>query len=216
MDRKSHDSILNGHRKPVVAAILAGGSGSRIGGHKARVHLGGRPLIDYAWESLRHAGLDPFVVAKAEHAFAPEGIRVVVEPDEPRHPLLGIETALRAASGRPVLVVPCDLPFLPASLLGRLATAPGNTVIAGTTDGPQPLVGRYGAQSLGTITSALAARQSVRSVLELLRPKLLDVTGSAEFGDPEIIFHNVNTPEDLARAEEILRRSGCDPTGTLQ
>ena len=47
-----------------TAVVLAGGLGSRIGGDKALVQLGGRPLITYPLAAAEAAGLDAVVVAK--------------------------------------------------------------------------------------------------------------------------------------------------------
>jgi len=39
----------------VIGAVLAGGAGRRLGGSKATVQLGGRPLLAYALGALRGA-----------------------------------------------------------------------------------------------------------------------------------------------------------------
>ncbi|MBK5220825.1 MAG: NTP transferase domain-containing protein, partial [Thermoleophilia bacterium] len=46
----------------VLGAVLAGGSGSRIGGAKATVELAGRPLIAYPLAALEAAGVEAVVV----------------------------------------------------------------------------------------------------------------------------------------------------------
>lgn len=204
MRPEQNTTILTDHSITVAAAVLAGGAGTRIGGFKAESTLGGRPMVEYPIESLRHAGLDPFVVAKDGNRLDLTGTRLVVEPDQPLHPLLGIATAIREAAGRPVLVVACDLPFLPAGLLYRLAVEPGGTVAASDRGELQPLVARYGPDSLGTIESALAAGDPVKTALDRLRPVAVEVSGTQGFGDPSIILHNVNSMRDLEQAEELL------------
>ena len=53
---------------------------------------------------------------------------VVYEPELPRHPLLGVLTALNFAAGQPavdaVLAIACDMPFVNGPLLAWLATFP--------------------------------------------------------------------------------------------
>jgi molybdenum cofactor guanylyltransferase len=77
----------------LIAAVLAGGRGRRMGGSKPLAQFGGAPLIERPLAAAREAGLDPVVIAKAGTTL-PEGVRVWQEPDEPYHPLLGIVTAL--------------------------------------------------------------------------------------------------------------------------
>ena len=47
------------------------------------------------------------------------GVTVWIEPEHPRHPLVGIVQALALADGRPVLVCGADLPFVSAELVRR-------------------------------------------------------------------------------------------------
>lgn len=211
METNPNPGETTGQAGTVAAAILAGGAGTRIGGRKAETSLAGRPMIEYPLASLRRAGLDPFVVTKAGHRLDLGPVEIVIEPDKPLHPLLGIAMAIRAASGRPVLVVACDLPLLPPALLAQLATETGTTVVAGSRGTPQPLVARYGPDSLGTIEAALTVGNSVKSTLAELDPVIVDVSGPGNFGDPSVVFHNVNSPGDLARAEELLRGPGDRP-----
>ena len=84
-------------------------------------------------------------------------VPIVLEPEEPRHPLIGIVAALRHAGGRPVLVVACDLPLVSPALLAELAASPQPPdsppspersgteplVLAAPGGDPQPLLGRY-------------------------------------------------------------------------
>ena len=59
----------------VTVAVLAGGRGSRIGGHKALVPLCGRPLITYPLAAARAAGLSAVVVAKRDTQLPPSRCR---------------------------------------------------------------------------------------------------------------------------------------------
>ena len=103
-----------------LVAILAGGQGRRMGGHKALADFHGEPLIARPLRAAADAGLDAVVVAKAATALPALDVPVWLEPDEPVHPLLGIVTALERAE-RPVVAVGCDMPFVSADLLAREA-----------------------------------------------------------------------------------------------
>ena len=60
------------------------------------------------------------VVAKSSTDLPPLTAGIVLEPDEPLHPLLGAITALRFAAGSDIVTLPCDMPFVPAALLAFL------------------------------------------------------------------------------------------------
>jgi molybdopterin-guanine dinucleotide biosynthesis protein A len=114
----------------MTAAVLAGGEGSRLGGAKAAAPLAGRPLISYPIAAARSAGLEVFVVAKASSELPPLDVEVVVEPEQPRHPVLGVLSALeRSGENGAVLALACDMPFLPAELLRWLASLQGPVLL---------------------------------------------------------------------------------------
>ena len=96
------DQAVRRRRTAPIGVILAGGLGQRIGGAKAVVELGGRPLIAYPLAALAAALSDVAVIAKADTELPMlPGITVWIEPDAPRHPLLGIAEALAACRGAP-------------------------------------------------------------------------------------------------------------------
>lgn len=179
-----------------------------MGGSKAGVLLDGRPLISYPMAALREAGLDPFVVTKRDRPVEAipglGGVPVIVEPDEPRHPLLGVLKALRHAGGRPVIVVGCDLPLLPPAFLRWLAEHPGGTVVPRVGGYLQPLAARYGPGAAVAVKRGVELGSSVTGVVTGLGPAVVEAPELCRFGEPEKIFTNVNTPEDLSAVEGLL------------
>jgi len=170
----------------VIAAVLAGGRSRRMGRAKAGVALGGRPLIAYPLAAAAGAGLDPVVVAKAGSELPPLDVPVWEEPAEPSHPLTGLICALERAGG-PVVALACDMPFVSAGLIARLAAAEG-TVTAG-----QPFPGRYEPAALPALRAALERQAAVK---DALAPVVLDAEPAELVG--------VNTPEELAAAGRRL------------
>jgi molybdopterin-guanine dinucleotide biosynthesis protein A len=198
--------------QPPVGVVLAGGLGRRIGGAKATTELAGHPLIEYPLRALAAVLAEVRVVAKPDTALpqhlagpqarsgmpGPRGVEVWIEPAEPHHPLVGIAHALRMAGPRGVLVCAADMPFLTAEVLARLAYAEAGgapaVVAVGASGRSEPLLGRYEPAAAALLAdAALAACEPLRSVVARLGPRLVPV-------DAAVLF-NVNTREDLARAE---------------
>lgn len=188
--------------------MLAGGSGSRLGGTKPLARLGGRPLISYPLAAALASGHETLVIAKRRFplpALVP-GCQVAYEPDLPQHPLRGIVTALTHAAGRPVIVVGCDMPFLTARLLAWLAEIPAASSVVTVIGGrPQPLLARYAPRDLPALEGALHEQAPLRQTVRALMPRSIAEAELRRFGDPRTLCFNVNDPADLAQAEELLR-----------
>lgn len=190
-----------------LGAVLAGGAGSRIGGGKAAVELGGRPLISYPLAAVEGAGLEPLVIAKSDSELPPLRCRVIREAEAHPHPLYGVLAALDYAGERSVVVVGCDMPFLSPALLAWLAAQP-EPLVAPRLDGhTQPFPARYGQSLLSGLREALVAELSMARALDSLAPRLLSESELAAFGEPERLCSNVNSPGDLARARRLLELS---------
>jgi len=175
-----------------------------MGRAKPSLNLAGRPLVSYPIAAARAAGLEPWVVAKEDSELPALDCRVLFEPRQPSHPLHGIVTALRAAGSAPVVAIAADMPFVGDELLAWLAAQPATAAVeAGGR--LQPLLARYDSGSLEPLERGLSAGESVAGTLRGLQPRLLDERELRRFGDPEVLSFNVNTPEDLIQAEEILR-----------
>ncbi len=180
-----------------LGAVLAGGAATRLGGAKATAQLAGRPLITYPIEALAQAGITPVVFAKQGSDLPEQEVEVVTEPDEPRHPLAGVVAALRHAGARGALVLPCDVPFVSPMLLRILASATSTTTVR-SGGRIHPLIAFYSCESLEHLESAMAAGASATAALEDLNPEWIDAIERETF--------NVNTLDDLARAEDLLRQ----------
>lgn len=149
--------------------------------------LGGEPLIARPLAAARAAGLDAVIVAKATTALP--GLPVLVEPEEPTHPLVGLVTALERHG--PIVAVACDQPWVTPELLRALADHDGPAIAVAN----EPFPGRYEPSQLPALRDALAAEAPLRRTLEQLAPAVLDFA-------PELVA-SINTPADLERARDV-------------
>jgi molybdopterin-guanine dinucleotide biosynthesis protein A len=117
-----------------------------------------------------------------------------------RGPLAGMEAALGVGDGDAVLVFGCDLPFLDGELIRALRDAPdAEAVVPRVAGRPQPLHARYARAILPRVQARLGKGQlRVMGLLEDLEVAWVD------FASPPRSLFNVNTAEDLARAERMV------------
>jgi molybdopterin-guanine dinucleotide biosynthesis protein A len=187
-----------------LGVILAGGLGARIGGGKAIVELAGRPLIEYPCAALQTALGEVVIMAKADTELPNlVGATVWVEPQAPRHPLIGLMHALDLAEGRPVVACPVDLPFVTAEVIRRLVQTdpgPAPAVVAVAAGEMQPLLGCYLPRARERLRSAgFGPEVPVRRAIEAIGARGLEVA-------PQVLF-NVNSPDDLLQAAAMLDRA---------
>ena len=215
-----------------IVAVLAGGRGTRLGGAKSTVPLAGTPLVEHVLAAARDGGIEAVVVAKRGTELPSLAERVIDEPDEPRHPLCGILTALDYAAQRgtgcAVLALACDMPFLPSALLRWLAALEGPVVLE--IDGAlQPLPALCVTAQRPALRESLARERSLRSALGRCpasdtrsalgarsapdtRPaRVVTARELVRFGDPRRMLFGVNRREDLALAESLLAESSNEP-----
>jgi molybdenum cofactor guanylyltransferase len=193
-------------RAVTVGAILAGGLGRRLGGRKALAELGGRPLVSRIVGVVGAAGLEPVVVAKPDTPLPRLDCRLLTEPTEPRHPLTGLVTALGASAGRGVVAIGCDMPFVPRRLLSWMADLDDELAVCEVGGRLEPLLARYPQSAATQLTASLERGEAMRDAVAALDPRIVHEDELARFGDPEEIVFNVNSPEDLERAHEVLAR----------
>ncbi len=190
------------------AVILAGGQANRMGGgDKGRLMLGEQSLIERVIERI-----SPQVDAVVLNAngdpsrFEDLGLPVVADsiPDYPG-PLAGVLAGMdwAAEQGHDWLIsVAADTPSFPLDLAERLAEGDTPVVLAATPDSdrgrlPQPTFGRWRVSLRDELRAAL--NEGVRKIRQWTQAQGESLV---VFGPDD--FFNINTPEDLAWAEQHL------------
>ena len=192
----------------VTGVIQAGGKSTRMGGQpKALMELGGRRIIDRVADVVRAVTDDLLLVTNTPELYASLGLAMVPDVFPDHGSLGGIYSGLRAAPGDAAFTVACDMPFLTPEVarlvIDRAALA---DVVLPTLGGRlETLHACYAKSCLGPMESKLRQGQlRIAGFFDEVRVLAIPEDEVARFRDPELIFMNVNTPEELARARELL------------
>ncbi|MEO0342855.1 MAG: molybdenum cofactor guanylyltransferase MobA [Pseudomonadota bacterium] len=196
----------------IPAVVLAGGASRRMGGGvKPMLHLGGVPMIERVVSRLQSQ--TPQIAINANDGdFSQFHYPVIKDSIAGRPgPLAGVLSAMDWAKSEGadlVVTVAGDTPFFPKTLVYDLKM--------GLDDAPIALAatqksGRPFAQSVFGIWKTDLADDLRASVVSGTR-KVLDFTQPLDaalvvFEDDSDSFFNVNTPEDLIKAEQRLGAS---------
>lgn len=191
------------------AIVLAGGQNRRINRPKAFLEVGGRRIIDRIVGELAPVCGEILVVTNTPEHYDGLGVKVVRDILPYRVPLAGLHAGLVHSGASYNLVVACDMPFVDGRLAcWLLEQAPGFDAVVPTHHAGlvEPLCAVYGRTCIGPIERCLAGgRRRVVDFFPWIRVKYIREGELALLADPDRVFFNVNTPEDLARAQELAR-----------
>ncbi len=204
-------------RSRVTGVVLAGGMASRYSGRPKGLELvGGARIIDRVAEALREVTDDLLAIANdpAGASWLPD-VRSAGDVRPGMGSLGGIHAAIVRAGG-PVIAVAWDMPFISVDLLRemrRVATPDIDVVVpeSGSRRGVEPLCAYYTPRCVHAIEERIDAGDlRVVGFYDAVHVARVPFETVRRFGDPELLFLNVNTPDDLALAERHAEED--DPT----
>jgi molybdopterin-guanine dinucleotide biosynthesis protein A len=194
--------------------ILAGGSSSRMGRRKDRLVIGDESFLVRAVDTLRPLTDGVTVIGDIDsEEYRGHNLRVIADADisgtganKRRGSIIGLYTALLHSRARWLVVIACDLPFVSASLVQRLAefrTGDFDAVVPVQPDGRlQPLCAIYRRENCLPAAEQLLTGEnwSLNALLDRLNVNRVEFEKVADLAGSERFFINVNTPEDYERA----------------
>ena len=185
--------------------ILAGGASRRFGSPKGLARLNGERLIDIVRARLRQQISGPIAVSTAQTgSFADLGYALV--PD--RHigqpgPLAGLYAAMHWAGTRGygnVVTVPVDVPFLPLDLITKLRSV-SSPAIAASGDRAHPVCGVWPIAVKDDLNAQIGGgMRAAHAWADHCKATAVHFADNSAGRDP---FFNINTPEDLAKAQSF-------------
>ena len=190
--------------------ILAGGRSQRLGRDKVWEKIGGHCLFAKVVASVMTLGSEVIVVTATDDvnlpAVAPR-LRIIGDLKLGRGPLCGIYTGLEASNSRYNLVVAADMPFLNQALLHyMIGLAPDvDLVVPKIGDMVEPLHAVYSKSCLEPIGRLLHQGElRIQKLFPLVKVRYVDADEITRFDRQMLSFFNVNTEEDIRRAQEML------------
>jgi molybdopterin-guanine dinucleotide biosynthesis protein A len=194
--------------------ILAGGRSRRLGIDKTTMPWppaasgapegSGQTLLQATGAKLEQVCDEVLVVAY--RGAAPLPYRVVPDLYPAGGSLGGIYSGLCAAGHDYALVVATDMPFLNLPLLRWMLAQPRDyDVLVPVREEPEPLHAVYSRACLEPMRRRLeAGRLKITGFFTDVRVRSIDAATLARFDPQGLSFFNINVPEDLTRAREIL------------
>jgi len=179
--------------------LLAAGQGSRFGGPKALIELGGQTLAQRGVDLLRAGGADPVIVVTGAAPLRLPGTLTVYNPDWHTGMGSSLRAALQALTGTDAgaaVVALADQPLVGPKAVARL--------IAAYRDGASVAVATYGGQPRNPVllarehwpeVAALATGDTGARAFLRARADLVTQVECGDTGRPD----DIDTPADLAR-----------------
>ncbi len=192
------DSTIN----QIDAYILTGGQSRRFGEPKCLVKLTGKSLTEIVNQNLISIFNSVKIIGKENH-FPDYNFVEDVHPIQ--CPLNGITTALEHSKTEWVFVIACDTPLINTNTINYLygkMDSNKQTVIPFVVDRLQPLCAFYHNSVLKKFNTAID--KGDYSLMRLL--KQIEMVKVLIPSENEEQFLNINYPEDLERAEEMLEK----------
>jgi len=197
-----------------LGLILAGGQARRMGGgDKALLPLGGQTLLARVIERLGPQCSALALSANGDPGRFAEFALPVLSDERPDFSgplaglLAGLDYAQTTADIADVVTMAADTPFLPLDLVMRLrgarAAAGSEIAVARSGGREHHLAALWPVSIAGALRRALFDEGLRKVGVFASRYRLIHADWAIEPLDP---FFNVNTPEDLLRAESLLQR----------
>jgi len=178
--------------------------------------LADKPLILYVVDNVSTAVDEILVVVSSksqEKVYAnilKSKAKIVIDKNKTQSPLVGALTGFESVHSEYSLLLPCDTPFVSASIVSLLLELCVNkdAAIPRWVNGYlEPLQGAYHAKSAQSAANRVLEgnKMNMNSMIACLKKVRYVSTLVLKQMDPTLMtLFNVNTPEDLRKAEHML------------
>lgn len=186
---------------PAPLYLLAGGRSERMGQDKARLPIGGAPLLLHVVRQCGYLPSQVTVVAAPGRSYSDLGLQTIEDAQAHEGPFAGLLTVLERASSPWIAVAACDQWGLQPSMLRALEAAVEAGAVAAAYRGerwhPVPMVVR--ADAVASVRAAFATGE--RSLW-----RWLEQSGAAALPAPDG-WSEVVSVDDAAALERVAAKA---------
>lgn len=178
--------------------ILAGGQSVRMGSDKGLIKLKGKAMIEYVIEIAKYFSPSISIVTNKQEY---EMFNVPLIPDEVNNegPAMGIYSALHTSHFQRNLILSCDMPLISNQVIELLLAEQKDDLVVFGQDKIYPFPGLYKKSLLNNWKEQLnEGERKLQHLIRTFHPKILPIHNVD-------LFLNVNTPSDVALAEQKLK-----------
>jgi molybdopterin-guanine dinucleotide biosynthesis protein A len=195
---------------PCTGVILSGGLSTRYNGtEKALLRVGGIRILDRIYDIYSQLFDEIILVTNNPQKFLEWDVLIVSDLFPIRSSLTGIHAGLFYMTNPFAFISACDTPFLKKELveavIGKIE-AQIDIVMPETAAGFEPLCAAYSKRCLQPAQQHL--EQEKLKIIKTFRKSRIKTISEKVLRkiDPDLTsFFNINTPDDLKRAEEMLK-----------
>ena len=194
---------------PCTGVILSGGLAKRFDGReKALLRIGQERIIDRIYTIFKDLFEDIILVTNTPLQFTEWDVNIVTDLFDIRSSLTGIHAGLFYASHPYVFFSACDAPFLKKEVVETVLDGIDehiDIVMPETSAGREPLCAAYSRRCLNIAEQHLR-QQKLKIQLAFRKCRIKTISEKKlRQKDPDLIsFFNINTPQDLERAREMV------------
>ncbi|MBI2485968.1 MAG: molybdenum cofactor guanylyltransferase [Deltaproteobacteria bacterium] len=191
--------------------VLAGGKSKRMGVDKRHVLFSGMTLLELSIKRLRTITEEALVVMGQKEDLDLKDVRFVLDLERERGPMVGLFSGLSEMRNFYGLVTPIDVPLLTTKFLNYLKenVIGYDAVVPRWKGGIEPLIAVYSKNLLPSMKGCITKERDPAPHLFVqklnLKVRFIKEEEISRFGNPEILFLNINTQEDLNKAKRILK-----------
>jgi molybdopterin-guanine dinucleotide biosynthesis protein A len=195
---------------PCTGVILSGGLSTRYDGtEKALLQVGGVRILDRIYDIYSELFEEIILVTNSPQKFLEWDLLIVSDLFPIRSSLTGIHAGLFYMTNPFAFISACDTPFLKKEMVETIIAKIEpqiDIVMPATSAGLEPLCAAYSKRCLQPAQHHL--EQEKLKIIKTFRKSRVKTISEKVLRkiDPDLqSFFNINTPEDLQRAEEMVK-----------
>jgi molybdopterin-guanine dinucleotide biosynthesis protein A len=187
--------------------VTAGGRSSRMQRDKALLKLGGLTMIERVIGALQPVASSIAIIAN-DPVYEKFDLPVFADTNKGIGPLEAIRTALANSRQEKAVVAGCDMPFVTSELFAYLLDqAQGyDAVVPLDAEGRiEPLCAVYSTAAMSEVCRLIERGDlKMAHLFDAIHARVIEFSELRNLPRSELFFENINTPEDYARAINLI------------